>query len=61
MFGNDRKNMKTNINYSNYSMTDGLLFPAKQVISIGPIETVIEHVSLYINQPIDNMFYRNSK
>ncbi len=61
MFGNDRKNMKTSISYSNYNMTDGLLFPSKQVISIGPIETVIEHVSLYINQPIDNMFYRNTK
>lgn len=62
MFGNDRgKKMRTSINYKNYTLTDGVLFPMTNMISMGPIETVIENVSLQINQPIDIMFYRLSK
>jgi outer membrane lipoprotein-sorting protein len=62
MFGNDRgKNMRTSISYRNYTITDGILFPMTHMISMGPIETVVENKSLQINQPIDKMFYKVSK
>jgi hypothetical protein len=62
MMGNSRgKKAKTSIQYRKYMTINGVLFPMEQVISFGPIETVISIQSVQFNQPIDKMFYRNSK
>ena len=62
MMGNGRgKKAKTSIQYRKYMTINGVLFPMEQVISFGPIETVISIQSVQFNQPIDKMFYRNSK
>jgi len=62
MMGNGRgKKAKTTIQYKKYMTISGVLFPMEQVISFGPIETTISIQSVQFNQPIDKMFYRNSK
>ncbi|SJZ77269.1 hypothetical protein [Sediminibacterium ginsengisoli] len=62
MMGNDRvRSMKASIGYSNYKDLGGVQFPMKQVIAIGPVETVIEHSDIKINEAVDPIWYRLKK
>ncbi|MFN3665160.1 MAG: hypothetical protein ACK4S0_03315 [Sediminibacterium sp.] len=58
MMGGGRRNLKVSIQYSDYKEIAGIKFPMKQVISLGPVETVIEHLDIRLNEPVDEVWYK---
>lgn len=53
-----RRNLKATILYNSYKDIAGIQFPMKQIISIGPVETVIEHLDIKLNEPVDEVWYK---
>jgi hypothetical protein len=58
MMGGGRRSLKVTIQYSDYKEVAGIQFPMKQIISLGPVETVIEHLDIKLNEPIDEVWYK---
>lgn len=58
MMGGGRRNLKASILYNSYKAIAGIQFPMKQIINIGPVETVIEHLDIKMNEPVDEVWYR---
>ncbi|MCU0323283.1 MAG: hypothetical protein MUE72_12760 [Chitinophagaceae bacterium] len=48
---------KIDIDYEKYKIFDGIPFPTKQSIQLGPMALVVENTSFKINQPIDAKWY----
>jgi hypothetical protein len=58
MMGGGRRSLKASILYNSYKDIGGIQFPMKQIINIGPVETVIEHLDIKMNEPVDEVWYR---
>ncbi len=58
MMGGERRNYKVTIKYSDYKEIAGIQFPTKEMVSIGPVETQIEHMDIRLNEPVDEIWYR---
>lgn len=48
---------KIDIDFEKYKIFDGIPFPTKQSIQLGPMALLVEHSSFKINQPIDAKWY----
>jgi|GEM_PF-422636 len=58
MMGGGRRSMKVSIQYSEYKEIAGIKFPMKQLISLGSVETLIEHLDIKLNEPVDEVWYK---
>lgn len=58
MMGGDRRNYKVTIRYTDYKEFVGIMFPQKEVISIGPVESTIDHMDIRLNEAIDEVWYK---
>lgn len=58
MMGGGRRSLKASIQYNSYKDIGGIQFPMKQIISVGPVETVIEHLDVRFNEPVDEVWYK---
>ncbi len=58
MMGGGRRSLKVSIQYSDYKEIAGIKFPMKQLISLGSVETVIEHLDIKLNEPVDEVWYK---
>ncbi|BFG70479.1 hypothetical protein KACHI17_13600 [Sediminibacterium sp. KACHI17] len=58
MMGGGRRSLKASIMYNSYKDIGGIQFPMKQIINIGPVETVIEHLDIKMNEPVDEVWYK---
>ena len=58
MMGGGRRSMKVSIQYGEYKEIAGIQFPMKQLISLGSVETVIEHLDIKLNEPVDEVWYK---
>ena len=58
MMGGGRRSLKASILYNSYKDIGGIQFPMKQIINIGPVETVIEHLDIKMNEPVDEVWSR---
>lgn len=58
MMGGGRRNLKVSIQYSDYKEIAGIKFPMKQLISLGSVETIIEHLDIKLNEPVDEVWYK---
>lgn len=58
MFGNGMgKNAKAEVFYKEYQTVNGIQYPSKYTISLGPVETQIENSTIKINEGIENKWY----
>lgn len=58
MMGGGRRSLKASILYNSYKDIGGIQFPMKQIINIGPVETIVEHLDIKMNEPVDEVWYR---
>lgn len=58
MMGTGRRSLKVSIQYSDYKEIAGIKFPMKQLISLGSVETIIEHLDIKLNEPVDEAWYK---
>jgi len=58
MMGGGRRSLKVSIQYSDYKEIAGIKFPMKQLISLGSVETLIEHLDIRLNEPVDEVWYK---
>ncbi len=58
MMGGGRRSLKVSIQYSEYKEIAGIKFPMKQLITLGPVETIIEHLDIKLNEPVDEVWYK---
>jgi hypothetical protein len=49
---------KIDIDYEKYKIFEGILFPTRQSIQLGPMTLAVENTSFKINQPIDPKWYK---
>lgn len=58
MMGGGRRSLKVSIQYTDYKEIAGIKFPMKQLISLGSVETLIEHLDIKLNEPVDEIWYK---
>lgn len=57
MGGNRMRDRKIDIDYEKYKLFDGIPFPTKQSIQLGPMTLVVENTNFTINKPIEAKWY----
>lgn len=57
MGGNRMGDRKIDIDYEKYKLFDGIPFPTKQSIQLGPMTLVVENTSFILNKPIEAKWY----
>jgi hypothetical protein len=51
------KNAKAEVFYKEYQTVNGIQYPSKYTISLGPVETQIENSTIKINEGLENKWY----
>lgn len=60
MMGNESrlKGMKVSIGYSAYKEFNGVQFPTKEVINMGPVDMTVENRDIKLNDEVDKVWYK---